>query len=117
MKKKTKKRKNQERNRKEKRKEDEDENEDDEKRHASQDEEGTGTPKRKRKSMQGKGGVIHHGPREIPGGPWGGLGGPQNRRCFFRAFWEGPGGLLGWFWCSGMVLGTVLGCPNVDIYL
>ena len=55
------------------------------------------------------------GPREVPGGPWGGLGGPQNRRCFFRAFWEGPGGRLGWFWCSGMVLGSVLGSQNVGI--
>ena len=57
------------------------------------------------------------GPREVPGGPWGDLGGPQNRRCFFRAFWEGPGGLLGWFWCSEVVLGSVLGSQNVVISL
>ena len=53
------------------------------------------------------------GPREVPGGPWGGLGGPQNRRCFFRASREGPGEPLGWFWCSEVVLGSVLGSQNV----
>ena len=57
------------------------------------------------------------GPREVPGGPWGGVGGTQNRRCFFRASREGPGELLGWLWCSGVVLGLVLGSQNVAISL
>ena len=55
------------------------------------------------------------GPRDVPGGPWGGLGGSQSRRCFFRASREGPVGLLGWFLCSGVVIGSVLGSPNVVI--
>ena len=65
---------------------------------------------------------------EVLRGPWGvlgrsqdvlggGLGGTQNRRGFLGGSWEGPGVVLGWFWCSGMVLGSVLGCPNVDISL
>ena len=57
------------------------------------------------------------GPWEVPGGPWGGLGGPQNRRCFFRASREGPGEPLGWFWCSEVVLGSVLGSQHVVISL
>jgi hypothetical protein len=57
------------------------------------------------------------GPREVPGGPWEGLGGSQNRRCFFRASREGPGEPLGWFWCSEVVLGSVLGSQNVAISL
>ena len=57
------------------------------------------------------------GPREVPGGPWEGLGGSQNRRCFFRASREGPGEPLGWFWCSEVVLGSVLGSPNAPISL
>ena len=44
-------------------------------------------------------------------------GGTQNRRGFLGGSREGPGVVLGWFWCSGMVLGSVLGCPNVDISL
>ena len=47
----------------------------------------------------------------------GGLGGTQNRRGFLGGSREGPGVVLGWFWCSGMVLGSVLSCPNVDISL
>ena len=42
-------------------------------------------------------------------------GGTQNRRGFLGGSREGPGVVLGWFWCSGVVLGSVLGCPNVDI--
>jgi len=52
-----------------------------------------------------------------PRGSLGGLGGSQNRRCFFRASREGPGELLGWFWCSGVVLGSILGSLNVAISL
>ena len=65
---------------------------------------------------------------EVLRGPWGvlgrsqevrggGLGGTQNRTGFLGGSREGPGVVLGWFWCSGMVLGSVLGCPNVDIFL
>ena len=53
----------------------------------------------------------------VPGGPWEGLGGPQNRRFFFKASQEGPGKPLGWFWCSEVVFGSVLGSPNVAISL
>ena len=59
-------------------------------------------------------------PREILVGPWevlgrsrgvlgGGSGRHPNRRGFLGASREGPGWLLGWFWCSGVVLGSVLG--------
>ena len=65
---------------------------------------------------------------EVLRGPWGGLGrsqevlggglgGTQNRRGFLGGSREGPGVVLGWFWCSGMVLGSVLGGPNVNISL
>ena len=40
---------------------------------------------------------------------------------FCRCALERPGsvlgGLLGWFWRSGVLLGSVLGCQNVDISL
>ena len=31
--------------------------------------------------------------------------------------WSDLGGLLGWFWRSGVILGSVLGCQNVVISL
>ena len=58
---------------------------------------------------------IGGGPREVPRGSSGGLGGTQNRRSFFGASRQGPGQVSVWYWCSGVVLGSVLGRQNVDI--
>ena len=63
--------------------------------------------------LRGPCGVLGRS-QEVLGG---GLGGTQNRRGFLGGSREGPGVVLGWFWCSGMVLGSLLGCPNVDISL
>jgi hypothetical protein len=46
-----------------------------------------------------------------------GLGGTRNRRGCLGGSREGPGGALGWFWCYGMVLGSVLGSQHVVISL
>ena len=61
---------------------------------------------------------------EVLRDPWGSSGGPRRSLGGVweapkteEVFSEGPGVVLGWFWCSGMVLGSVLGCPNVDISL
>ena len=56
-------------------------------------------------------------PRGSLGVLGGGLGGTQNRRGFLGGSREGPGGVLGLCWCSGVVLGSVLGCQNLDISL
>ena len=37
------------------------------------------------------------------------------RRCALERPWSVPGGLLGWFWRSGVLLGGVLGGQNVVI--
>ena len=37
------------------------------------------------------------------------------RRCALERPWSVLGGLLGWFWRSGVLLGTVLGGQNVVI--
>ena len=48
----------------------------------------------------------------------GGVRGTQNRwGGFLGASREGHGGLLVWFWCSVVFLGSVLGSPNVGIPL
>ena len=39
------------------------------------------------------------------------------RRCALERPWSVLGGLLGWFWRSGVLLGSVLGSQNVDISL
>ena len=52
------------------------------------------------------------------GGPRGSLEGPrgtENARNFLGASLERPGGLLGRFWRSGVILGSVLGGQNVAI--
>ena len=79
--------------------------------------EGTGCPSTSLGGSMRVLGGLWGGPREVPGGPWGDLGGTQNRRRFFRASREGPGELLGWFWCSGVVLGSGMGGQNVAISL
>ena len=47
----------------------------------------------------------------------GGAGGTQNRRGFFGGSGDGPGEPLGWFWCSEVVIGSVLGSQNVAFCL
>ena len=37
------------------------------------------------------------------------------RRCALKRPWSVLGGLLGWFWRSGVLLGSVLGGQNVVI--
>ena len=44
--------------------------------------------------MQGEGGVFQHGPREIPGGPWG-LGSRPKQTMFFQSVSGGSWGALG----------------------
>ena len=39
------------------------------------------------------------------------------RRCALERPWSVLGGLLGWFWRSGVLLGSVLGGQNVVISL
>ena len=57
----------------------------------------------------------------VPGRPRGllgeGLGGTEITDRFLRVSGGGPGGSLGSFWSSGVVLGTDLGNGNVDISL
>ena len=75
-------------------------------------------------------------PTDAPGGSWPGvpgvsggvpgrprallgegLGGTEITDRFLRVSGGGPGGSLGSFWSSGVVLGTDLGDGNVDILL
>ena len=46
-----------------------------------------------------------------------GVGGTENTDGFLRVSGGGPGGSLGCFWSSGVVLGTDLGDGNVHIFL
>ena len=55
------------------------------------------------------------GPQEAPGAPRGGPGGTENTNGFFRVSWGGPAAPLGWFWSSGVGLGTELAGGGVDI--
>ena len=57
------------------------------------------------------------GPRGVPGGPLESPRGTKNASNFLRASLERPGGPVGWFWRSGVILGSVLGGQNVVILL
>ena len=59
--------------------------------------------------------LLAGGPGEAQGAPGGGLGGTEITDRFLRVSGGDPGGSLGSFWSSGVVLGTDLGDGNVDI--
>ena len=61
------------------------------------------------------------GPRRVRGGRLEGPRAPKTLPKFLGESLERPwsvlGGLLGWFWRSGVLLGSVLGGQNVDVSL